>query len=152
MERRVTAFFRKQLKLVEHVMGKGLTYNSYLLKIAKQLIGAQFEGVYSQNTVPLKLPTRCMFILNQDVDTGKGIHWISVYKNGKTYYIYDSFGRTSKRLVPLFVNQILGENCKYIDSDHDPEQFGYKSENCGQLCLTFLLCVKRLGINNALLI
>jgi hypothetical protein len=74
-----------------------------------------------------------------------GTHWCAVVKNKNTYYIYDSFARTSRRLLPVFSKGRL-----VIDSDtSDQEQFG-SSEICGQLCLSFLQVVKEHGIRNAI--
>jgi hypothetical protein len=145
-EKEVKAKFNKYKKNLFKIMGKKSTTNHQLDTIGKQLFGAKYIGTFSQSYKPKKKPDHQYFIINTDLANMPGVHWVAVVKNKNTYYIYDSFGRTSKRLLPVFTQGRL-----IIDSDYDAEQFG-DSEICGQLCLSFLQVVKEFGIRNALLI
>ncbi len=104
-----------------------------------------FKGVYMQDSnIKFNTSAEC-FIINTDLEGQRGEHWISIYKTkDQNFYIYDSFGRKSKKLLPYFI-----KDKKYIDADYDPEQMVYQS-NCGQRCLAWLLFREKYGIYNAL--
>jgi hypothetical protein len=150
-EKEITDIYKKSLKEIEKVLGKSSTNNVELYNYGRQLLGKRFIGVFSQDTVPTSLPAKCFFIFNQDKRTGHGIHWLACYKSGKTFYVYDSFGRKSKRLVPTFVKRLESHKWKYKDTDDDPEQTSNQS-NCGARCMAFLICTKKYGIRKTILI
>ena len=102
-------------------------------------------GVYSQNSkIPVK-PKKASFIINTDLKHEKGSHWVAVHRtNNNTYYIYDSFGRSSKRLIPIFVKDKL-----HVDTEYDAEQKD-KEDTCGSYCLAWLLLLQRYGVRAAL--
>ena len=60
--------------------------------------------------------------------------------------VYDSFGRSTKKLTPTIWKQF-----KTIDSDHDPEQKESQS-NCGARSMSFLCVADQLGADAAKLI
>jgi hypothetical protein len=145
-EKEVISEFNKNKKTLFKTMGKKSTTNIQLNKMGKQMFGKKYQGTFSQSHKPKSKPVNQYFIINTDTKDGPGVHWCAVVKNKNTYYIYDSFGRTSKRLLPVFTQGRL-----IIDSDYDAEQFG-DSEICGQLCLSWIQVVNDFGIRNALLI
>lgn len=90
------------------------------------------------------------YILNTDISTGKGQHWLGCYQTKTRCYLYDSFSRTPKFLIPLFVKKLEAKNIKIFVSDtNDAEQYG-NTEVCGQLCSAWLCCVRQLGIRKAM--
>ncbi len=137
MEKHYNNFIRK----IEKVIGNKSTDSLQLNQLGKKLFGNKFLGCYPIDQIPvMKQGQYC--ILNQDKTGGPGIHWLGCYKNNNHYNIYDSFGRSSDKLLGL-------KNT--IDSKHDAEQKEIE-QNCGQRSLSWLLCVQKYGIENALLI
>lgn len=72
-------------------------------------------------------------IINLDNHTSPGTHWTSYCKQNKNTYYYDSFGNL----------QPPGELIEYLGSDSNVyynyrKDQGYKTSNCGQLCIQFL--------------
>jgi hypothetical protein len=101
--------------------------------------------------VPLK--KKGFSIVNVDKAGKKGSHWVAVYNTGKTLYIYDSFGRPSTTLLKHLSSVARQRyNLKLVDSRLDAEQFGKKSQICGQLSLAWLVAVQTLGIRQAITI
>jgi hypothetical protein len=145
-ERQVEARFRKYKRQMIQLLGKKATTSHQLTTVGRQLFGAKYRGTFSQDYKAKPTPRHQYFIINVDRRHQPGSHWVGVVKNGKTYYIYDSYARTAKRLLPVFTGKIL----KYIESDRsDAEQYG-STEICGPLTLAWLCCVHELGIRNAL--
>jgi hypothetical protein len=146
-EKEVTAKFNANKKKIIKIMGVKNTTNLQLDRMGKQLFGTKYQGTFSQSYKPRSTPAHQCFIINTDLKGQPGTHWVAVIKNKNTYYIYDSFARTSRRLLPVFTRGRL-----IIDGDtSDAEQFG-DSQICGQLCLSWIQVVKDHGIRNALLI
>lgn len=102
-------------------------------------------GVYMQDQkIPLKNGT---FIINNDIMSNKGIHWCAGVIQGKTIYIYDSFGRRSRNLLPIFTQQMkmLGYKIKNTDLS-DRDQNGTKSVDCGHRSVSALKIYKEYGL------
>lgn len=94
-----------------------------------------------------KVPKRnCSFIMNNDISSGNGIHWVACIIIGKTVYIYDSFGRSSNYLLPIFSRNMKADGFKIVNTERDAEQFGDKSVICGHLCLSALKIYKNHGL------
>lgn len=126
-------------------LGKDGLYNDQFKDIVPFL-----NGVYCDDTAIIK---QGYYIINTDISSGKGIHWIGCYQTKKTIYLYDSFSRTPTYLLPLFINKIKKKGLKIITTDkNDDEQYGNISQICGQLCAAWLMVVKKLGIRKALTI
>ncbi len=123
-------------------LGKDGMYNDEFQKIIPWV-----NGVYTQDKAIVK---QGFYILNTDVSTGKGEHWIACYQTKKCCYLYDSFSRTPKYLVPLFVKKLETKKIKIFQSDtNDDEQYG-NTQVCGHLCSAWLSVVKDLGIRKAM--
>ena len=105
-----------------------------------------WRGCNPQDKVVLKQGYQ---IINVDNSNQKGSHWIAIYITPKTCYIYDSFGRPSKKLLIYLTKKLKTHKMKWKDSDNDAEQFG-NSEICGQLCISWLSCIQKFGLMNAL--
>lgn len=145
-EKDVMTVFNAHKRRLLLQLGRKATTNTQLTHTGRLLLGSCFKGAHPQDYQIKKTPKIQYFILNNHKKGQSGEHWVAILKNGNVYYVYDSFGRTSNKLLPHF-----SKNRIIIDSDYDAEQFG-ESEICGQLCLAWLLCVKELGIRNALLV
>lgn len=146
-EKQVTAKFRKYKKEMIKHLGRKSTTDKQLTALGKKLFGKKYIGTFSQDYRVKPQPAKQFFIINTDRKGRPGEHWVAVVKNNNTFYVYDSFARSSHRLIPVF-----SKNKVTINSDlSDAEQKG-NSEVCGQLCLSWLSIVKECGIRNALLI
>ena len=112
------------------------------------MFGDKYIGTFAQDKLPM---TSGYFIVN--VDTSKRIntdkaHWLGIYQTEKCMYVYDSYGRHTRFILPIVFNKTKK---KIVDSKHDPEQYGY-TELCGHLSMAWLCVVKDLGIRKALTI
>ena len=144
MKNEAEKLFLKYKKHFIKLLGKNGMHDDEFKKIIPFV-----NGVYCQDNAIIK---QGYYIINTDMSTGKGIHWLACYQTKKTVYLYDSFSRTPAYLVPLFVKKINKKGLKIVESDPtDKEQYG-DTQVCGQLCCAWLLCVKELGIRKALTI
>lgn len=144
-EKEVTAVFKAYKRKIIKILGRKSTTDKQLTDMGKKMFGAKYIGTFPQNYRPKASPKHQFFIINTHLSGQPGEHWVAIVKNNNTYYVYDSFARTSKKVIPHFQ-----KNKMIIESDlSDAEQRG-KSEVCGQLCLSWLAVVNELGIRNAL--
>jgi hypothetical protein len=144
-EKEVTAKFRTYKRQMIKALGRKATTDKQLTTMGKKLFGKKYIGTFSQNYKVKSSPTTQMFVINTDTSGGPGEHWIAVLKNNNTFYVYDSFARTSKKIIPVF-----SKNKLIIESDRDDAEQRGQSEVCGQLCLSWLCVAQELGIRNAL--
>lgn len=142
VERKFKSINKKLLKQIGHTEA---TNNFELDNIGKDLFGSKWLGVYMSNSKIPKTPKQAYFIINVDKIGQRGSHWMGVYRTtNNTYYMFDSFGRRSDRLVPSFTRGKI-----IIDSDYDADQHD-STDICGSLCLSWLVVVRDYGIRNAL--
>jgi hypothetical protein len=148
-EKKVENVFRTYKKQFIKKLGRKALYNTTIDRVGAELFGTKWIGCFPQDKVVLRNGFQ---VLNVDKSTQSGSHWIGLYKTNNNIYIYDSFARPSGQLLKSLTKKIKGYHLKYKDSDRsDAEQRG-DSEVCGQLSLSWLLCVKDLGIRKAMLI
>ena len=86
-------------------------------------------------------------ILNTEASfEGDGLHWVGIFQDGKTIYIYDSFSR--KNIMNRFCEKMseIGYRCEYVNKKTDQQN---KQINCGLRSLLWLLFVDRYGIKLA---
>ncbi len=105
------------------------------------------NGILMQNS---EIPVEDgYFIMNTDLIGNQGIHWISCIKQGKTIYIYDSFGRANTKILPIFTQKAKQQGYRIKNAGiNDQDQYGDKSVDCGHRCISALLIAKKYGINN----
>jgi hypothetical protein len=128
------------LKVVSSIVGDKTTYGSDLTKFGRDLFGQKYRGTFASNLVPtLKNGDYC--IVNLDKSFEGGSHWVAVVHQSGNNYVYDSYGRPSKNILP--------DLRKVRDADYDQEQ-GLLEEDCGARCLSWLWFVERHGLTDAL--
>jgi hypothetical protein len=104
--------------------------NFELLDAVKKLNISDFRGVFLRDTLPKKPKKKECGILNLDVSSGNGTHWVAWYKNGNEKYYFDSYGiqppteiKEYLKRGPIFynteqiqpINQVFcGHLCLYI--------------------------------------
>lgn len=111
------------LKMIESLLGTGITYGSQLYKLGKILMGSDFKGVYDDKARKPPLKNGECYLVNRKSNE----HWISVVKLDGNKYTYDSFNR----------NGYLG-GLNNGDYDLTADQKLYE-QNCGQKALSYLL-------------
>lgn len=127
-------------------LGRGITYAKQLTTVGKSVLGQAYRGTFPQDRHPNNLSNGDVFILNLDKAASGGSHWVGVAYVNKKFIIYDSFGRSSSRILPHFIKQI---GYKYADTDRDAEQ-KKKQNDCGQRSLSFLIFLKQYGVAEAM--
>lgn len=138
-------FLANKRKLIKQ-LGKKALYGSQIEEVCSKEFKKSWRGCNSQDTIQYQTGYQ---IINVDTSDKGGTHWVALYITGKTVYVFDSFGRPTPKLLKILTRQAKMRNIKLIDSERDPEQFGY-SEICGQLSISWLMVVRALGIRQAL--
>lgn len=101
-------------------------------------------GVFPSDLIP-KMKVGQYSILNLDKSGEPGSHWIAIFKDKAKVWVYDSFGRRSKKIIPLIFKS---GNGKVFNTDLDAEQEIHE-ENCGARSLGWICVVDSLGIRDA---
>ena len=86
-------------------------------------------------------------ILNTEASfEGRGLHWVGIFQDGKTIYIYDSFGR--KNIMIRFCEDMekQGYKCIYTNKKTDQQN---SQINCGIRSLLWILFCDKYGIKQA---
>jgi hypothetical protein len=116
-----------------------------LKSVCSKLFGTKFLGVFMQNS---RIPSKDGYmIVNNDFIGGPGIHWLACIKQGKNLYIYDSFGRLGKNILPNLVTRMKQKGYTIHNTDTtDQDQYGNKSVDCGHRCVSALMIAQNYGI------
>jgi hypothetical protein len=146
-ENQVMKIFNRNKKQMIKLLGDQVTDNQTLEKTGLNLMGSKFKGVYAVDTIPMNKPG--LFIINTDVSSGDGVHWVGLKITAKRIYVFDSFGRTTDTLLRILVKKAKKANKQIIDCDYDADQQPAEMI-CGQLSLAWLMLVTSHGIKNAL--
>lgn len=153
--------YDKILQETKKVLGNKVTSGHQLDKFGKDMFEQQWLGIFTQDVGKRELTaqikkTAGLFryyygIMNNDKTGGPGEHWVGIIidTETKTVYIYDSFGRTSKKLLSTFTRTLNGNGYKHRDADYDKEQLE-SEENCGSRAAGFLVFADNYGLNQAM--
>lgn len=135
-----------QVKKLRKELGVRALDSNTLHAKGKELFKDKFLGVLSQDS---PFPTKDGYtIMNNDYVGGAGIHWVAVIKKGKHIYVYDSFGRYSKNILPTFTTKMTTKGYTIHSADpSDADQFGYTSVDCGHRSLSALQIANSKGVN-----
>jgi ethanolamine utilization microcompartment shell protein EutS len=117
-------------EIIYPLMGYKVTTTEILNKFGKLLIGKAYLGAVPSDMIPIMKPGECC-IVNTDDAKKPGEHWLGLSRIKGGYLLYDSFGRSHKKVLPKLKN--------VMDSLRDAEQ-NIADEDCGQRCIAFL-CV-----------
>lgn len=140
-------FLRYKTKYISK-LGRHALNNSEIDTLAQSIYGTRYKGSFAQDE---KFELKSGFyIINTDIAKGPGIHWVSLVLTPKTAYVFDSFSRDPKTLVPHLTKRLTKAKRKIVSSDRtDKEQRGL-SIICGHLSLSFLSVSQDLGIRAAI--
>ena len=125
MNNLINKIYNDYINILKPYIGNDTTYSDDLERKGKKIFGSRFIGVFASDQLP-NIQNGQMYIANLDRSNEPGSHWIGVYgKNGKAY-VYDSFGRKSKKIIP----SIFSKGSAIKDSEYDAEQMESEN-NCG---------------------
>jgi len=102
-------------------------------------LSKKFKGTFSADTSPSKLKTGEFFIINTDVSTGFGIHWLCVYKaSSKKLQIFNSLGspENARQLYQTIGFKIPGISVLHFNSTQVQSS---NTHTCGLFCVYFLI-------------
>lgn len=108
--------------------------NFDLIKLAKSNKIPHFRGVFMIDEFPKKPWKNERAIFNLDSSVGSGTHWVCYKKRGEYVQFFDSSGANPPA---EFVRYVKGSRISWNRKQY--QKVG--TNNCGQLCLLFLLDV-----------
>jgi len=88
------SFHSKRYIKMSHkiILPKTTMYEKELLRYVKVLNIPNFRGVMMRDELPAKPQEVECGVLNLNMSTEKGSHWVTWYKSNKDRYYFDSFG------------------------------------------------------------
>ena len=115
-------------------------FSSEISKLAKSdaIMKSQFSGVYAIDDIPVKNTEKpTMYIVNSDVSTSSGKHWLGIYCPGpeKMNEFFDSYGKHPKEYGGSLI-KLLESNGKDFLYSSTLLQSQY-SGVCGHYCLYY---------------
>ena len=128
--------------LIARYNNKALT-NTQITKIMKYHIPS-YKGTFAVNTATT---TNGMKIINTDIRTKEGIHWVAVYINFPNVYVYDSFASKTSKTLPIFYKKCKKKDLNVIDVNRVPDQY-QNSVICGYASISYLLTIHKFGIKS----
>ena len=144
MEKYAEMLYNKILnEIVIPITGKDETYSQQLNTISKSLLKDKFKGVFASDEMPTLTVLKPYAIVNVDKSNQPGSHWLAMARVRNKTYMYDSFGRKVKTLIP----SITKKKVHNIDTSDAEQEISQNS--CGARCIAFLLLVEMFGMKYA---
>ena len=138
--------FNHILKNVTTILGNKETSNIQLDNICFNIFGSEFVGTFPSDKIPNLSKKRNMCILNLDPSKEQGSHWISCVLEDGIVYVYDSFDRPSKKIIPTLLKKYrIVKNTDQSKLSKPIRQRDYE-DTCGQRCITALIIYKTYGL------
>lgn len=144
-EKKAEKLFKHYLTMIYKLVGKNTTYLSQLEGSGKLLLGVKFKGVFPSDKIPRLNDLSPYAIINLDNSKESGSHWIAIAKKDDKTLVFDSFGRSYKRIIPQLN---LTGNGRIINTDLDVDQ-KVKQTDCGARSLCWILLYDNHGWNVA---
>jgi hypothetical protein len=151
-EKKAEYIYNKVLRdIIEPMTGDNSTYLTQLNGVGHKLFGCKFKGVFPSDKIPKLNDLAPYAILNLDTSKEPGSHWIAIakYPHENKTIMYDSFGRSDKKIIPTLKNS---HNGIIYDADSTDVEQKLLETNCGARCLAFLVVYDRWGEDYAKLI
>ena len=146
MEKYSEMIYNKVLnEIVIPITGKDETYSQQLNDISKTLLKDKFKGVFASDQIPTLTVLKPYAIINVDKSNQPGSHWLAMVRVRNKSYVYDSFGRDVKKLIPSINKSI--KNIHNIDTKDAEQKISQNS--CGARCIAFILLVEMFGMKYA---
>ena len=141
--------YRIALQHIEAVLGDDTTFMQDLEKVGRGLFGRKWGGVWPSDRIPTLTAAKPYAILNVDKSGLPGSHWVAIAKDGPGVFMYDSFARPAKSLIPNL--KLSGNGPVRAEVAADVEQ-AEAENNCGPRALAWLAVADILGLPAAKLI
>jgi hypothetical protein len=144
--------FNSLVSAIDAVYGSSMKTNIELIDIGAQIFPQLGHNVIRNADYDFEKMKGKYSIVN--TDNGVGVHWFGVYQKGRVLHMFDTFDRSSMRLVPQFVKRatLAGFTIQDThDKNHKREQRD-EQEDCGIRSLAWLILVYHKGIRFASLI
>lgn len=137
--------FRAYKRLMIELVGREPMDDLTIDRIGREVFGKAWAGVAAAD-VPLTRSRRPRYaVVNTATSRGRGSHWIGLYMDGSTAWLYDSFGRKPAQVSWRVSRAAEAAHVSLASTDPAAEQRG-SSAVCGQLSLSWLLTVQDFGI------
>ncbi len=151
--------------IVYPMLGKKTTFGKDLTRVGIKLFGNNFTGAFPSDMIPklgvnpdgsivnnnnINKRSHLYAIANLDDSTMPGSHWIALGYDvdDKKIWVYDSFGRSTKEIIPSLV-QRYGDKLRMVDDDAEQK---VSEDDCGARCMAWLYVFDRYGKDTAKLI
>lgn len=107
--------------------------NFDIIDYCKKLKISNFIGVFMRDELNFIFKDNTCLVLNSDISTGKGIHWMALFsKNGVSYY-FDSYGLQPPNEVLIYC-----KNEKRLYSEYQIQLDDKIEILCGHYCVYVL--------------
>ncbi len=144
MEQKAEFLFKKYKKKYISKLGMHALDNFEIDTLCNTLFGIKYRGSYPVDQKFEFKPG--YYVINTDLKSGPGVHWVAMVLTAKNAFIYDSFARNSNKLIAHLVRRLKLAKYKIINSDRKDKEQGNLQMICGQLCIAWLAVVKELGV------
>ena len=107
------------------LVGRKQTTDTQLTKAGKQIFGNDYIGTFASdeaNNIVNPTGTQKYCIINNKPRSHGGEHWVAICMNKDGTYIFDSFGRPTKDLLPALHNQLKQNGQNIYDTEYDRDQ------------------------------
>ena len=140
------AYHNKLTREIVKEWGKHALNDLEVTKIGKILLNSKYLGTFPQDKAKFKPG---YFIINVDHQGSSGSHWCSLFVDSKkNMYMYDSFARPSRKLLPYLYKNAKEKGFNLTDVNKKSDQHK-NSFICGALSLSWLSAVNKFGIDAA---
>ncbi|KAL4090137.1 hypothetical protein QTP88_025036 [Uroleucon formosanum] len=85
-------------------------YDYEIIKYADMLKIPHFIGVFARDKLPRRAKHQELAVVNLDIETGTGTHWVAYKKIGKKVKYYDSFGSYELKEIETVIKHLLSES------------------------------------------
>jgi hypothetical protein len=145
-EKKAEALFRRHKKKLVVKFGVHALTTVEIDSYCKKAFQSKWRGCFAQDEKFDIKPG--YYIINNDVCSGFGIHWVSLVITPKMAYIYDSFARDNKTLLKHLTKRLSHK--KIVNADRKDKEQKVSEIICGHLSIAFLLVANEIGIRSAI--
>jgi hypothetical protein len=148
---RATMMYKKLVAALESHYGNETKTNTDLINIGRAVFAPLGNNVFRNADYDFNRMEDTYSIINND--NGVGEHWLAVYQERHSVYVFDTFGRDIKKLMPEFHARGKAQGYSIVNANkhYDNEQEANQSD-CGLRSLAWLILAKSKGIKTATLV
>ena len=148
---KATAMYKKLVEALESHYDNETKTNTDLIQIGRVIFEPLGNNVIRNADYDFNRMDDKYSIINND--NGVGEHWLAVYQERHSVYVFDTFGRDMKILMPEFHARARTQGYTIINANkkYEHEQEANQSD-CGLRSLAWLILAESKGIKTATLI